>query len=303
MMYVCSHIRSTLLRIWEKFGLKLRPMLISPFNTALMARIAKGFQQCTSERTGSSNLPDVRAWSLMQKVKTKTRWCMCMSALTGIQCVRLALISWTTRSASTYLSVFGNSRDSFILVDATSLDLAATQVPVKIEQYYIRPGCSKVVVLENLCFRNRWRECGEVEVEGNIQTSKQEHVRQAVCHAHWEPSPTGWEPNSQQQTSSDLRLQVSAWAYGKKALKDLPETMQMFLTHTVTPCTECEPGHGLKEVYLEKLLSYLSSEQGVSSTDLDLVRKIATQKIQRHPVLHGATSTCHSCLNVFIFVT
>ena len=67
----------------------------------------------------------------------------------------------------------------------------------------------------------------------------------------------------------------------------MTESMELFWMHTVKPSIECEPGHGLKESYLNKLVDFLSAEPGTSSKDLELVRQICTGKIQRHPVLHG----------------
>ena len=81
-------------------------------------------------------------------------------------------------------------------------------------------------------------------------------------------------------------FQVSATWWGRSHLP-MTETMELFWMHTVKPSIECEPGHGLKESYLNKLVDFLSAEPGTSSQDLELVKQICTGKIQRNPVLHG----------------
>ena len=63
--------------------------------------------------------------------------------------------------------------------------------------------------------------------------------------------------------------------------------MEMFYAQIVEPALEVEPGHGVKEAYLNKLINYLACEEGTSSRDLDLVRQICTGRLQRHPALHG----------------
>lgn len=63
--------------------------------------------------------------------------------------------------------------------------------------------------------------------------------------------------------------------------------MEMFYAQIIKPALEVEPGHGVKEAYLNKLINYLACEEGTSSRDLDLVRQICTGRLQRHPALHG----------------
>ena len=67
----------------------------------------------------------------------------------------------------------------------------------------------------------------------------------------------------------------------------MPETLEYFYATTVRPSIDCEPGHGLKETYLNQLLNFLANDGNTSSKDLDIVRSICTGKIQRHPALHG----------------
>ena len=86
-------------------------------------------------------------------------------------------------------------------------------------------------------------------------------------------------------------VQVIRNFWGRKGAKaKMPELLSMFIAHTVLPCTECEPGHGLKESYLNRLVDFLACEEGTSATDLELVRQICTGKLQRHPAVHGVAS-------------
>lgn len=82
-------------------------------------------------------------------------------------------------------------------------------------------------------------------------------------------------------------MQVCRSWWGRMRLKQTP-TMEMFFAQVVQPCLDIEPGAGLKEAYLNKLLCFLASEEGTGPRDLDLVRDIVTGKVQRRPALHGA---------------
>ena len=102
---------------------------------------------------------------------------------------------------------------------------------------------------------------------------------------------------------SSTMLQVSQYWWGRKGCKTgMPESLEMFMIHTVQPCIDCEPGHALKESYLNRLIDFMASEEGTSRADLDMVRQICTGKIRRHPALHGAPWICNSELWFGIYV-
>jgi|OrbCmetagenome_4_1107370.scaffolds.fasta_scaffold299806_1 hypothetical protein len=74
--------------------------------------------------------------------------------------------------------------------------------------------------------------------------------------------------------------------WGRSRAK-MTETMSLFFCHTVKPCMDIEPGHGLKLQYLNQLIDFLASKEGTSQRDLEMIKQISTGKLQRHPALHG----------------
>ena len=63
--------------------------------------------------------------------------------------------------------------------------------------------------------------------------------------------------------------------------------LDLFFSQTVRPCIDTEPGAGLKEAYLQKLIDFLASDPNTSTRDLDMIQSICSGKLQRHPALHG----------------
>lgn len=89
-----------------------------------------------------------------------------------------------------------------------------------------------------------------------------------------------------------------AW-YGRAGHK-LTESMAIFMARIVTPCLEVEPsdGNGLRSVQIERVLSFMRSDQDTTPNDLQIVKALATGQLHRHPVLHGVVSACMNRLDM-----
>jgi len=81
-------------------------------------------------------------------------------------------------------------------------------------------------------------------------------------------------------------IQVRTTWWGRMG-QPTAEACNLFYSQTVRPCIDTEPGAGLKEAYLQKLLDYLSSDPNTNHRDLDMIQQICSGKLQRHPALHG----------------
>ena len=89
----------------------------------------------------------------------------------------------------------------------------------------------------------------------------------------------------------ELWQKVRAIWCGRAAHKMI-EACKMFHLHTVRPCLDCEPGHCLKEKYLQQLVNYMQNDPNSSEKDLELVKQVVTGKLSRHPALHGVMVAC-----------
>ena len=89
----------------------------------------------------------------------------------------------------------------------------------------------------------------------------------------------------------ELWQKVRAIWCGRAAHK-MTEACKMFHLHTVRPCLDCEPGHCLKEKYLQQLVNYMQNDPNSSEKDLELVKQVVTGKLSRHPALHGVMVAC-----------
>ena len=83
-----------------------------------------------------------------------------------------------------------------------------------------------------------------------------------------------------------LHFTVSCTWRGRMA-HAMNQAMEHFFIHIVKPCIDVEPFTGMKGMYLEKLLKYMSNDPNTPQCDMQLVSQVVTGSISRHPGLHG----------------
>ena len=78
----------------------------------------------------------------------------------------------------------------------------------------------------------------------------------------------------------------SSWT-GRITAGPMTEALQMFVAMYVTPCLDCEPSASMKQVHLDRLLSFMQGDPDTGVRDLDIVKAVVTGQVSRHPAVHG----------------
>lgn len=97
--------------------------------------------------------------------------------------------------------------------------------------------------------------------------------------------------NTFKMPTDKLHLHIRA-AWNGRLGQAMSESMKLFHAQYVQPSIDCEPGHSVKEVQLEKLLQFMAGDPNSSSHELELVRSIVTGRLSQHPALQGVLIAC-----------
>lgn len=94
-----------------------------------------------------------------------------------------------------------------------------------------------------------------------------------------------------QMPAEKLHLHIRAVWNGRLG-QQMSESLKLFHAQYVQPAIDCEPGHSIKELQLEKLLRYMAGDPSSSSHELEFVRSIVTGRLSQHPALQGILIAC-----------
>ena len=70
------------------------------------------------------------------------------------------------------------------------------------------------------------------------------------------------------------------------------DSMIHFHSTTVKPCLQVEPGCNLRDLEIQRLLSYLRGDPRTSSRDLAIVKTVLSGSLCRHPAVQGVLCAC-----------